>query len=480
MTDQTLALTLSDGTVLHVPPELSTITTYVLLEQERWFEKEVSFVQSWLKPGMSVIDIGANYGAYSLPMARLVGPTGRVHAYEPTSSIRRVLAQSRDANGVKQLEIIPYALSDSRRTGFLAFGASGELNALGEGSNGEAVEIRSLDDEARDRSWAPTDFIKIDAEGEELRILAGASNLLTKTSPLVMFELLAGSAVNTGLIEALGALGYAPYRQLGGLPLLVPFSTREAPDRLELNLFAAKPDRVAALAAEGLLINGAGPWIDPAGGAQTMLKRWHELGFAPAFPLTSARPTEPNYLRALVAYDAFRTHAGPERRVAALWFAFQVLVQLCRLQPTTARLLTLARVAADYGARTTAVDVLDKLAQLARQRPLDVAEPFWPPLERFDDIPAADPASWLRAACVEALELRRSHSSGFSKPLPDMDWLCATPLASAEMLRRQVLRAARAGEQAGVPALLTVASDDHRNAAIWAGGQVPGTRLPLA
>src|SRR5262249_31376557 len=66
-----LTIRLKDCDVrLVVPPSLSSITTYILLEQERWFEKELGFLARWLKPGMTAIDIGANLGVYALPMAR--------------------------------------------------------------------------------------------------------------------------------------------------------------------------------------------------------------------------------------------------------------------------------------------------------------------------------------------------------------------------------------------------------------------------
>jgi hypothetical protein len=70
-----LELRLSDQVTLAVPGHLDSITTYVLLEQEMWFEKELGFLRRWLKRGMTAIDIGANLGVYSLPMARLVGPS---------------------------------------------------------------------------------------------------------------------------------------------------------------------------------------------------------------------------------------------------------------------------------------------------------------------------------------------------------------------------------------------------------------------
>jgi hypothetical protein len=93
-----LELRLSDQVTLAVPGRLDSITTYVLLEQESWFEKALGFLSRWLKRGMTAIDIGANLGVYSLPMARLVGPEGRVFAYEPGSEARSLLARSRAIN----------------------------------------------------------------------------------------------------------------------------------------------------------------------------------------------------------------------------------------------------------------------------------------------------------------------------------------------------------------------------------------------
>src|SRR6202166_717331 len=100
-----MTLRMADGTLIVVPCSLDAITTYVILEQEKWFEKETAFVARWLRPGMTVIDIGANLGAYSLPMARLVGPEGQVFAYEPASETRRLLAISKAKNGAENLQI---------------------------------------------------------------------------------------------------------------------------------------------------------------------------------------------------------------------------------------------------------------------------------------------------------------------------------------------------------------------------------------
>src|SRR5687767_5499848 len=125
-----ISLRLTDGSTLVLPASLASATTYTILEQEHWFEKELDFLLGWLKPGMTAIDIGANLGVYSLPIARAVGPTGMVYAYEPASEPRGLLEKSRTANSGVDLEILGDALSDAPRKGRLLFGASSELNRL--------------------------------------------------------------------------------------------------------------------------------------------------------------------------------------------------------------------------------------------------------------------------------------------------------------------------------------------------------------
>ena len=142
----TVELKTSDAVTLAVPANLQSITTYVLLEQETWFEKEMDFLRHWLRPGMTVIDVGANLGVYSLPLARLVGGTGQVFAYEPGSEPRSLLELSRKLNMTDNLHISPFALSDCEREGRLLCDGPSELGVLGDGDIGEAVHISSLED----------------------------------------------------------------------------------------------------------------------------------------------------------------------------------------------------------------------------------------------------------------------------------------------------------------------------------------------
>src|SRR5580692_3774836 len=126
-----LSLRLTDGTVLIVPASLDAATTYVILEQERWFEKEAAFLLRWLRAGMTAIDIGANLGVYSLPMARLLAPGGQVFSYEPSSETRRLLERNRALNQATNLHVMAVAVSERPGEARLVFGASSEMNRLG-------------------------------------------------------------------------------------------------------------------------------------------------------------------------------------------------------------------------------------------------------------------------------------------------------------------------------------------------------------
>ena len=358
---------LRDGLVIAVPATLSAITSYVLLEQEEWFEKEITFLRSFLQPGMNAIDIGANLGLYSLPMARQVAPDGRIFSYEPGREARELFERSRVLNGFGNLEIVGAAVSDSDREGHLAFAASSELRALGTAGTGEPVHITSLDVESVARAWPPIDFIKIDAEGEEERIIAGGRGFFAKHSPLVMFEVKAGDKVNERLMTLFPAIGYRLFRLLPGAPILVPQDASQPLDGYELNLFAAKSDRVSALSKRGLLVETLPAWAPGDVDRKNALVFWRRQTFAS--PSTVSCPNgisaDSDYQDSLAAYATWRSLDQPTTtRCAALAFALQTLRSVCARACTAERASTWARVAWEWGARSESVAALRQLFQL--------------------------------------------------------------------------------------------------------------------
>jgi FkbM family methyltransferase len=475
----TLELKLADAVTLAVPASLQSVTTYVLLEQERWFEKEMDFLRHWLRPGMTVIDIGANHGVYSLPMARLVGPTGQVFAYEPGSETRALLKRSRELNGAVNLTISSFALSDGERDGRLVLGGSSELNALGDSGPGESVHITSLDSEYAARAWPSPDFIKIDAEGEEERIVSGGHNVLARHSPLVMFEIKAGEKVNEHLRTLFPSIGYRLFRQLGGAPVLVPDDARQPIDGYELNLFAAKPDRVNALSQQGLLVDAIPAWVPGEDDRRNADLFWRSQKFAPLIDMSGANaaPVDADYRDSVAAYAAWRAADRPvATRCAALAFALRGLTAACVRARTAGRLSMLVRVAWEWGARGQSVAVLQHLLKTLQTGQIQFGEPFWPASARFDGIaPGRQPATWFVGAAAEQFERTFGFSSTFVGASPVLAWLCSQPFAPTEMERRRVLLAARAGQRPKVAARLRTAAPDHLNADIWRAGQVPGT-----
>ena len=97
-----------------------------------------------LMPGQQAIDVGANYGVYTLSIAKAVGPSGAVWAFEPASSTAAFLEQSIAANHFTQVVLERSALSRACGTAQLTLNDNSELNAFvrdeGSGSASETVD----------------------------------------------------------------------------------------------------------------------------------------------------------------------------------------------------------------------------------------------------------------------------------------------------------------------------------------------------
>jgi len=465
------------GIDIAVPPTLSRITTWVLLEQEDWFEKEIGFLRAWLKPGMRVIDIGANHGVYALTMAKRVAPDGAVWAFEPTREPAALLRQSAERNGLANLRLLEMALSDQDGQAMLHRNVQSELNSLilsyeSEALDAESVAVSSLDCQQAALQWGAIDFVKIDAEGAGLKILSGGARFFAEQSPLVMFE--AGDTENDRqtLPAAFRARGYDIYRLVGPDVFLAPVGAEEQLTGFDLNLFACKPDRAAQLAAAGLLIRAAEALTSiPSGGGRALFDR---QAYAASFP--SVMPRSPIYARTLDAYALWRDEqAALAKRYTALCTALAAAQQAVREKASLARILTLVRIAFEAGARQFAIDLLPRAMPLLGADAALPDEPFFPPMPRYDMIaPGAMARAWLLAATFEAFEIWQFFSGCF-KPLGMqehglLDWIQSSPFASAPMERRRQLQRCLAGLQPSVQTtpLLAQASPENLNPELWA------------
>jgi FkbM family methyltransferase len=188
------------------PGALLGTTERPLLE---WFARNVRAGQTWL-------DVGAHYGYTALALARLVGPSGRVFAFEPVPSSAACIERTREANGVRQLRVVVMGLSDSPSLQRLVLPltrgmADSTLLTANYGSDEETILHTALD-----ALWihnlhngrSGVDGIKIDVQGMELAALHGMRGLLSQQRPVVVVELHSGVDRNAVLL-LLQECGYA-------------------------------------------------------------------------------------------------------------------------------------------------------------------------------------------------------------------------------------------------------------------------------
>ena len=185
LTDWTVRARLDDGSVLHV--ELSnSVGRTIWLRHEYLAERSlVAVMRTTLRPGDVFIDVGANVGYFTLLGSRLVGPEGRVHAFEPAPRVAALLRRNVEANGLRNVVVVEAALGAG--TGAAAIAATRDSaytymlpDAAGP-DTGRGVQVRTLtlDDHRRDARGRPPRLVKMDIQGFEPFALAGGERTLS-------------------------------------------------------------------------------------------------------------------------------------------------------------------------------------------------------------------------------------------------------------------------------------------------------------
>jgi FkbM family methyltransferase len=166
------------------------------------FEKKLEeFYNCMDLTGATVIDIGAHIGRHAIPLAKKVGMTGFLYAFEPIPVIRNCLTENLWSSGLNNVAVYPFALSSKRGVSEFNYvpnlpeesGLKKRHLYNGVPSEFQKIEVGvfRLDDLIPSRN--KISFIKIDVEGGELDVLQGASELLESSQPIVAFECGAGS-----------------------------------------------------------------------------------------------------------------------------------------------------------------------------------------------------------------------------------------------------------------------------------------------
>ncbi len=206
------------------------------LDLRNWSERQTYFLGRFydlptqlvmrhaLCPGDVFVDIGANIGMMTLLGARLVGPRGHVHAFEPNPQALERLNGSVAMNGLKtSVSVHPVALSDA--PGRLTLSVVTEHTGMGTladippdqqalVSRRHEVAVSTGDDQLAD--CPRLDAIKVDVEGFECQVFDGMQRTLSRHRPWIVAEVVREHLERAGtsearLFELLGSLGYEPF-----------------------------------------------------------------------------------------------------------------------------------------------------------------------------------------------------------------------------------------------------------------------------
>lgn len=181
------------------------------------FETEI--IRTIIKPGMTVVDVGAHIGYFTIFMANLVGENGRVFAFEPDPHNFSLLARNVTVNGLSNVVVERVALAatagerqlyrDRENLGNMSFS---ERNVTqGRLGGNIVVPATTIDNYFSNRK---VDFLKVDVQGAEGLVLAGARKILMRDRPKFVMEFWPYGLKNVGtdpkaLLKWLSELGFS-------------------------------------------------------------------------------------------------------------------------------------------------------------------------------------------------------------------------------------------------------------------------------
>ena len=165
-----------------------------VISGREFHEVEMNALERMISAGDVVADIGANVGAYTKLFSTLVGPSGRVHAFEPVAANYDILQTVVRKGQLQNVQLHRLALGSSLEEREIAIPDLGGFTGYywahfaKPGEHGEKVTVSTLDHLTSRKEIGRLDFIKCDVEGSELEVLGGGPELVRTRRPGWLIE----------------------------------------------------------------------------------------------------------------------------------------------------------------------------------------------------------------------------------------------------------------------------------------------------
>lgn len=162
-----------------------------ILENNIWEKESVLLCESLIRPGDIILDVGANFGYYSLLFAYLTGSNGAVYASEPTKHFRKKLNDHLRENNYQNIKVLDFGFSNEECELEIKIDSStASMHMPSQDSYllKETISLKKLDDVVSTLNISKIDFIKIDIDGHEPLMLKGAENTIRSMQPKILLE----------------------------------------------------------------------------------------------------------------------------------------------------------------------------------------------------------------------------------------------------------------------------------------------------
>ena len=220
--------------------DLSQAIDLTILVQGSFEPSTVAALRRHVKPGATVLDIGANIGVHTLQLARLVGPHGRVLSFEPTEFAFAKLRRNLQLNPQIAGRVTPLQcfLTAERRKALppavysswpVLCSAEAHEKHLGLPMATRGARSATLDSVLAEHAVEHVDVVKLDVDGFECDVLAGATDMIKRDRPVFLMELMPYGLVEQGasleqMLSYLLPIGYGftasgPRRRCRAKPL---------------------------------------------------------------------------------------------------------------------------------------------------------------------------------------------------------------------------------------------------------------------